>query len=191
MRRRDLLAAMSVAVTGGVAGCSGRAPAVDGGDGKHVGGDGAGGDTDATDDLPTDWPAGPYADYDATTVTVRSPEGDERGAVRAAIADARDEQILGLSAAPSLPVNAGLLFVYPEPREALTFIMPEMEFGIDIVYVDADRTITRIHHAPEPRPNEDGSEQRYSGAGQYVLEVPYEWTDRRGVEIGDSLVFDL
>ena len=168
-----------------------------GGDDETGGGSADGGtDTDTnpdanTDDLPTDWPSGPYADYDATTVTVRSPEDDELGTVRAAIADTGDKRRLGLSDAPSLPANAGMLFVFPDPRDQLTFIMPDMSFGIDIVYVDAEKTITRIHNAPEPGPNEDGSEQEYPGSGQYVLEVPYEWTDRRGVGVGDSLAFSL
>jgi len=211
MRRRELLATMGAASIGGLAGCSETAPVADGGEsgdddsdengdvGSDDGGDGgdngggnSGAETDAaTGDLPTDWPSGTYADYDATTVTVRNSESDDLGRVRAAIADTGDKRGLGLSDAPSLPENAGMLFVYPDPREALTFIMPNMDFGIDIVYVDADREITRIHNAPEPGPNEDGSEQEYDGSGQYVLEVPYKWTDRRGVEVGDSLAFSL
>ncbi|WP_144921154.1 DUF192 domain-containing protein [Halorubrum salsamenti] len=172
----------------------------DDGSGDDGSGDGSDGDDEAggdgetdtvTDDLPSDWPSGRYADYDATTVTVRDAEGDDLGAVRAAIARTGDDRGRGLSDAPSLPENAGMLFVFPEPRDSLTFIMPDMDFGIDIVYVDAERTITRIHNAPEPGPNEDGSEQEYDGSGQYVLEVPYEWTDRRGVEVGDSLAFEL
>jgi len=206
MRRRDVLAAIGAGSIGGIAGCSETAPMAGegsesgeaaGGD-DETGGSGAdgGADTDTgtdadTDDLPTDWPSGPYADYDATTVTVRNPEGDDLGAVRAAIADTRDKRYLGLSDATSLPENAGMLFTYSGERDPLRYVMREMDFGIDIVYVDADRTITRIHNAPEPGPNEDGSEQKYPGSGQYVLEVPYEWTDRRGVEIGDSLEFDL
>ncbi|PAU84543.1 hypothetical protein CK500_03240 [Halorubrum salipaludis] len=199
MRRRRLLAAVGAASVGGLAGCGERAPTADDGGGESAGDGGGDGGGDAgtddrdtaTDELPTDWPAGEYADYDATTVAVRTAEGDDVGAVRAAVADTRDKRVLGLSAAPTLPENAGMLFVYDSPQESLTFIMPDMEFGIDIVYVDADRTITRIHNAPEPGPNEDGSEQRYPGSGQYVLEVPYEWTDRNGVGVGDSLSFDL
>ena len=210
MRRRGVLAAMGVASIGGLAGCGGSAPAADAGgeegesdeggeDGEDSGNDSGGeGDADAgdggdtsTDDLPTDWPSGTYAGYDATTVTVQTPEGDDLGAVRAAIADTGEKRRLGLSDATTLPENAGMLFVFPEPRDSLTFIMPEMDFGIDIVYADAEGTITRIHNATEPGPNEDGSEQRYPGSGQYVLEVPYEWTDRNGVEVGDSLSFEL
>jgi len=125
-----------------------------------------------TDDLPTDWPSGTYADYDAATVTVRSPEDDDLGAVRAAIADTREKRYLGLSDATSLPENAGMLFVFSEPRDSLRFVMREMDFGIDIIYADAEGTITRIPtRRNRNRTNEDGSEQRYPGSGQYVLEV--------------------
>jgi len=48
--------------------------------GGRWGEDGEGGRNDTgTDDLPTDWPSGTYADYDAATVTVRSPEDDDLG----------------------------------------------------------------------------------------------------------------
>jgi len=143
-------------------------------------GEGAAGTTPA---LTTSRPTGPPGRTPTTTtatVTVRSPEDDDLGAVRAAIADTREKRYLGLSDATSLPENAGMLFVFSEPRDSLRFVMREMDFGIDIIYADAEGTITRIHNAPEPGPNEDGSEQRYPGSGQYVLEVPYKWTDRNG-----------
>ena len=173
MRRRRLLGLTAAATAGAAAGCLG------GGDAPSDGGDGV------------EWPSGTYADYETTTVTVEGPEGESRGSVTAAIADDRDKRVLGLSDAESPPDDGGMLFVYDSPRERLTYVMRRMSFGIDIVFVDADRTITRIHNAPEPGPNEDGSEQEYDGSGQYVLEVPYEWTDRHGVEVGDSLRFDL
>lgn len=179
MQRRGLLSAIAAGSVGGLAGC---ARSGSGGD-SH-------GDS-ATGDTALEWPSAPYADYETTEVTVRSADGDVLAAVTAAIADTRDKRYLGLSAASALPDDAGMLFVYDAPRESLTYVMREMEFGIDIVYVDGDRTITRIHHAPEPGPGEDGSEQRYPGSGQFVLEVPYNWTDRNAVAVGDALAFEL
>ena len=183
MRRRRLLGLTAAATAGAAAGCLG--------DGDAAGDPDTPDDGDADGDDESAWPTGTYADYETTTVTVEGPEGESRGSVTAAIADDRDKLVLGLSDAEALPEDGGMLFVYDDPRESLTFIMPNMDFGIDIVFVDGDRTITRIHNAPEPGPNEDGSEQEYDGSGQYVLEVPYEWTDRHGVEVGDSLRFDL
>ena len=143
-----------------------------------------------TDDDESDWPAGSYADYETTRVTVESPTGDALGSVTAAIAETPDQRYLGLSDAESLPEDGGMLFVYDAPRESLTFVMREMAFGIDIVYADAEGTVTRIHNAPAPGPEEDGDQQRYPGSGQYVLEVPYEWTERHGVDVGDVLSFE-
>ncbi|QLG27700.1 DUF192 domain-containing protein [Halorarum halophilum] len=130
-----------------------------------------------------------HAGYETTEVRVTS-EGETLGSVTAAIADTQELRYRGLSDTESLPEDRGMLFVY-ESVDERTFVMRRMDFGIDIVYADADGTITRIHHAPEPGPNEDGEDQRYPGRGQYVLEINYEWTTDHGVEEGDVLEFEL
>ena len=185
MRRRRLLGLTATATVGTAAGCLG-------GDSTDDGSDAADGDGSAGDDgTDAAWPTGTYADYGTTTVTAETPAGDELGSVTAAIADDSEKRRLGLSDAESLPEDGGMLFVYDAPRDSLTYVMRRMSFGIDIVYVDGDKEIVEIHNAPEPGPNEDGEAQQYPGSGQYVLEVPYEWTDRHGVSVGDSLAFDL
>ena len=128
--------------------------------------------------------------YETTAVRVTTPDGDELGSVTAAIADTEELQYVGLSATTELPPDRGMLFVFEEVDDH-TFVMREMDFGIDIVYADADGTITEIHHAPEPAPDEDGNEQEYPGRGQYVLEVVYEWAIDHDVSEGDVLEFDL
>ena len=128
--------------------------------------------------------------YETTTIRVRSSDGTELGTVTAAIADTPELRYLGLSNTDSLPADRGMLFVY-DAVDDRTFVMREMSFGIDIVYADADGTITSIHHAPAPAPGEDGTEHRYPGRGQYVLEVVYGWTTDRGVDTGDVLSIDL
>ncbi len=130
-----------------------------------------------------------HADYETTEVRVAS-DGETVGSVTAAIADTPARRYTGLSDTASLPEDRGMLFVF-ETADSHTFVMREMEFPIDIVYADVDGTITEIHHAPEPGPNEDGENQKYDGFGQYVLEVNYNWTKDRGVEPGDRLVFEL
>jgi uncharacterized membrane protein (UPF0127 family) len=135
-------------------------------------------------------PAPVHEGYETTVVTVRTAGGESLGSVTAAIADTRDLRYLGLSDTESLPEDRGMLFVFDSPSE-LTFVMRRMSFGIDIVYADADGVITGIHHAPAPGPDEDGSQQRYPGYGQYVLEVNRHWTTDRGVEEGDVLDFEL
>jgi uncharacterized membrane protein (UPF0127 family) len=131
-----------------------------------------------------------HAGYPTTEVRALTPAGKELGRVTAAVADTQDRRIVGLSDTPALPPDRGMLFVYESVADR-TFVMREMDFGIDIVYADAAGSITRIHHAPPPGPDEAGSEQKYPGRGQYVLELVYGWTDDHGVSEGDVLAFDL
>lgn len=178
--RRDLLTVTLATGIAGLAGCldSDNTPA-DSNDETTMTGD----DSETPDDPEI------HTDYDTTAVSVES-DGEEVGSVTAAIADTPDLRYTGLSDTESLPENRGMLFIF-DNADSHTFVMREMDFPIDIVYADVDGTITEIHHAPAPGPNEDGNDQRYPGFGQYVLEVNYNWTTDRGIETGDRLVFEL
>ncbi|WP_135365107.1 DUF192 domain-containing protein [Halosimplex halophilum] len=131
-----------------------------------------------------------FPDYETTDVRVTTPDGERLGSVTAAIADTGGLRFTGLSDTESLPEDWGMLFVY-DSVGSHTYVMREMDFGLDIVYADGEGAITEIHHAPEPGPNEDGEDQTYPGRGQYVLEVNKGWTTERGVETGDVLRFEL
>lgn len=128
-----------------------------------------------------------HADYETTEVRVESPKGEFLGAVTAAIADTADLRYLGLSDTESLPQNRGMLFIHDSSGNR-TYVMREMEFGIDIIYADTGGVITSIHHAKVPGPDEDGNSQRYPGNGQYVLEVNMDWTTERDIMRGDVLI---
>lgn len=124
--------------------------------------------------------------YEHATVRFVDGNGTELGVVRAAIAETGSQKYTGLSKTDALPEDRGMLFPYDSERN-LTYVMRNMSFGIDIIYVSANRTITRIHHAPEPPDDEDGESHRYPGRGKYVVEVTFEWTTRHGVEVGDRI----
>ncbi|MFB6280471.1 MAG: DUF192 domain-containing protein [Haloferacaceae archaeon] len=177
--RRDWLRYLGAVAGAGVAGCA---------EPVGPGGDEGGDDGDAA--TAAGGTERPLTGYETTEVAVRTPDGDRLGSVTAAVADTPGTRYRGLSGVGSLPEDRGMLFVFGDVAER-TFVMRGMEFGLDIVYADADGVITRIHHAPAPGPNEDGSEQRYPGRGRYVLEVVYGWTTDRGVGTGDVLAFDL
>ncbi|QPV64560.1 DUF192 domain-containing protein [Halosimplex litoreum] len=134
--------------------------------------------------------SGIFPGYETTTVRATTPDGERLGAVTAAIADTGQLRYTGLSDTESLPEDMGMLFVYDEVGSH-TYVMREMDFGLDIVYADDEGAITEIHHAPAPGPDEDGGDQTYPGRGQYVFEVNRGWTADRGVEVGDVLRFDL
>ena len=136
-------------------------------------------------------PAEP-GDYRHTTVTVVDGDtGEERGQVQAAIADEQSLRYTGFSETDRLPADRGMLFVYDEPQAELTYVMRNMSFDLDIVFVRGDGTIQSIHHVRAPEAGEDGESITASGEGQYVLEVNRGWTTDRGIEAGDRLEFEL
>ncbi|RLM59733.1 DUF192 domain-containing protein [Halobellus sp. Atlit-31R] len=130
----------------------------------------------------------PTGEYERTTVTVvDDATGQTLASVDARVADTGQKRYTGLSDTDSLGPNEGMLFVHDaEDRHA--YVMREMAFPIDIVFADANGTITTIHHAALPPDGTSGSElTRYRGRGQYVLEVPYNYTVRHGIEPGDQV----
>ena len=175
--RREWLTTVGTAVAVGLAGCGATS------DGSPAGED----DDSPTGQTATGTPV--HASYETTRVRVETESGDLLGSVTAAIADTPDLRYTGLSDTESLPEDRGMLFVYEEVS-GHTYVMREMDFGLDIIYADEEGAITTIHHAPAPGPNEDGDDQRYPGRGQYVLEVNNGWTTERGVTAGDLLVID-
>ncbi|RZH69276.1 DUF192 domain-containing protein [Natrinema altunense] len=139
---------------------------------------------------------------DEGEVRVFDGEGDEKSTadgdgnrtpkavVDVAVADSGVERYTGLSDHDSLEPGNGMLFVHDEEREH-TYVMRGMDFDIDIVFIDADREITTIHHARAPGPDEDGEELRYTGRGKWVLEVPRGYANATGIEVGDEVDIDL
>lgn len=115
-------------------------------------------------------------------------DGEQVGVVDAELAVTPEQRYVGLSDHDSLVEGEGMLFVHDEESE-LTYVMREMDFGIDIVFVGSDCRVTALHSAPAPEPDEDGEQQRYSGVGQYVLEVPKGYAADR-IEPGDRIEID-
>jgi uncharacterized membrane protein (UPF0127 family) len=130
----------------------------------------------------------PTGAYERTTVTVVDDEGGETLAtVHVRVADTFQKRYTGLSDTGSLGPHEGMLFVHEEEgRHA--YVMRKMDFPIDIVFVDANGTITAIHHAELPPEGTAGDElTRYRGTGKYVLELPYGYTNRTCIDVGDRI----
>lgn len=126
-------------------------------------------------------------EYDRTNVTAVDANGTELATVDVRIADTYRKRMVGLSKTETLGPDEGMLFVHDE-AEHHAYVMREMDFPLDIVFVGANRTVTRIHHAPLPPPNTTGSDlPPYRGTGQFVLEVNRGWTTRHDVTTGDRI----
>lgn len=124
-----------------------------------------------------------------TTVTLKA-NGETVGAVDALIADTRREMVTGLSDHESLADGNGMLFIH-ETQDERTYVMRDMAFPIDIVFVNSSCQITAIKSAAAPGPNESGEElkHQYSGVAKYVLEVPRGYAQER-VSVGDTVSFE-
>jgi len=125
-------------------------------------------------------------DYERATVTLRDANGTRLATVDVRIADTRPKRRVGLSDTASLAPGEGMLFVHPESGPH-AYVMRDMAFPLDIVFVDANGTITTVHHAPT-EPGKSGLERtRYRGRGTYVLEVPRGYANATGVDVGDEV----
>lgn len=120
-------------------------------------------------------------DYKWTTVTAVDGETDEELAtVEVRIADNRSLRYTGLSNTDSLGDNEGMLFIHDSEGEP-GYVMRDMAFDIDMVFIDASGEITTIHHAEV----DDGG--TFRGTAKYVLEVPYEYTTDNDIQVGDRI----
>ena len=121
----------------------------------------------------------------ATVEAVDGETGEAITTVEVRVADGFVKRYVGLSATDELDAGEGMLFVHGEAAER-AYVMREMAFPLDIVFVAPNGTVTTVHEAaPESPPY-----TRYRGTGRYVLEVPRGWSERHGIEPGDRIVID-
>ena len=124
-------------------------------------------------------------DTERTTVAFVDDDSEERLAtVSVTVSDSWYERYVGLSDTDSLGADEGMLFVHPKEGEH-GYVMRDMAFPIDMVFVAENGTITTIHHAELPPEVEESP--TYSGYGKYVVELPYEYTLDHDIQVGDQV----
>lgn len=112
-------------------------------------------------------------------VVIRGDDGAVVAEVNVRVADSAHERYVGLSNTEELGPNEGMLFVH-ETEGEYAYVMRDMDFPIDIVFIGADQRITAIYHAAVEEP----PLTRYNGRGKWVLEVSYHWTRENNVTVG-------
>lgn len=134
-------------------------------------------------------PFGATADVGETETVELVSDGKVVSTVTAETAVTKDEMETGLSEHESLAAGEGMLFFHSESAEQ-TYVMPDMDFGIDIVFIGADCTVQTIHSAERPASDESGYEPKhqYTGEAKYVLEAPQGYATERLSE-GDTVRF--
>lgn len=131
-----------------------------------------------------------WSDYGNATVEIQDRKTNRTLAtVDVRLAESYEEKYTGLSDTETLRNGTGMLFVYDQEQRR-TFVMREMDYPLDIVFVGADGRINRIAQAPAPGPNEDGNDIERSGSAKWILEVPRGWMAAQNVSEGDRIVVD-
>lgn len=107
------------------------------------------------------------------------------------VVDTPLERERGLMFRRKLPKDYGMLFVFPR-EEPMTFWMKNTWASLDILFIGADRRLSRIHRKVKPSTEKTTDEQvaRAGGAGQFVLELPAGAASRHKLNEGDALKFE-
>jgi uncharacterized membrane protein (UPF0127 family) len=119
------------------------------------------------------------------SVTFLDNSGNEISTIRAAVADEPQERNQGLMDVTNLPADAGMIFIFPDetPR---SFYMANTPLSLDIMFVNSDSTIVRIHHNTSPY----SSKQLLSGSpAKYVVETNGGYSISHDIQEGMKIRF--
>ena len=105
------------------------------------------------------------------------------------IADTDAKRSLGLGKRTSLDKDSGMLFIFPQKDVTRNFWMKDMNFAIDIIWIN-DGKIVRIDKNVPPQPGvADSALKSYSSGTpvDYVLEVNAGFSEKGGINIGSGV----
>lgn len=122
------------------------------------------------------------AECDPASITILTGEGKARFSIE--IADEPAEQARGLMFRPSLPEDAGMLFLYDPPQPA-RFWMRNTMIPLDMVFIDE---AGRIESVAERRDTYSDRVSGSRGAIRAVLEISGGLAARLGIGPGDRAV---
>ena len=111
--------------------------------------------------------------------------------IKVEIADDQKSQLNGLSNRNYLDSNSGMLFIF-DREDFYGIWMKEMNFPIDIAWINKDKVIIHIERnvLPETFPNifkPDSSSD--SNKALYVLEVNANFFEANNINLGDLVIF--
>ena len=117
------------------------------------------------------------------TVTIASRDGSRVTTIDVEIADNDRTRTQGLMGRTILHENRGMLFLFDD-NEPRSFWMANTPLPLDILFVDAEFRIVRIHRNTRPF-SEESLES--GAAARNVVEVNAGFCDRHGISEGDRI----
>jgi hypothetical protein len=114
------------------------------------------------------------------TVTFVDENGTQLGQLTGPVADTYSERHTGLSDTDSLGANEGMVFAY-ETEGSRTFVMREMAFPLDIIFVDGERQVTAIFEAAAD------DDRTFTARARWVIEANRGYAAGNGIGVGDEV----
>ena len=107
------------------------------------------------------------------------------------VADTEKSRQKGLSGRRSLAADSGMLFLF-ETSDFYSFWMREMEFPIDIIFINGEKVVTVHRNVPAPASTEETPPiYRPTTASDKVLELNAGEADKNGIKEGDTVTLQL
>jgi len=130
-------------------------------------------------------PKGRSVDYTGS-VTFYNTQSDSLTTIEVAVAESEEDRNMGLMDVNDLPEDRGMLFIFEEPQP-LSFWMANTPLPLDIIFVDGQKKIVRIHHDTEPF-----SQKQYSSGtdAQYVVETNGGFCVSHDIQEGGRISFE-
>jgi uncharacterized membrane protein (UPF0127 family) len=117
-------------------------------------------------------------------VTIATKDGGEL-TFQVEVADTPAKRELGLQYRRDLPVDRGMIFLFPVESEH-AFWMKNTPIPLDMIFIGRDRKIVGIVEHALPFSTDSRS---VPGASQFVLEINGGLAKRYGIKAGDSVRF--
>src|SRR5699024_265449 len=119
------------------------------------------------------------------TLSFLSAEEDTISTISVAIADNDQKRSQGLMNVLNQPADKGMLFIFEENKPR-GFWMANTPLPLDIIFVNADKEIVRIHHNAQPFSEKSLTTDK---PAQYVIETNAGYTVSHDVQEGQKVAF--
>ncbi len=102
------------------------------------------------------------------------------------VVETPEKRTLGLSGRTEIGAD-GMLFVFEEASDQHCFWMKDMQFSIDMVWLDEEKRVVHVERGVEPA----SYPQTYCpvSPARYVLEVDSERSEALGLNVGEQVRF--
>jgi uncharacterized protein len=130
-------------------------------------------------------PSGRTLEY-PVTLSFLTVDGDTVSTIRAALADDDQSRSTGLMDVFDLPDDSGMLFIFDD-EEPRSFWMANTPLALDIIFVNADLEIVRIHQNTRPY-SERNVVSEYPA--MYVVETNAGYTLRHDIIEGMQISYE-